>query len=143
MKKILLNILLIIIIGIFAYCYFTDRKWYKGIKKIENVDFVDPVELKLEKIYSIDSTKINRPVQSCLNSKDELYVLEYFSQKVKVFKNGELLRKYDNICDSSFSAMTRTGNFRVDLRLPISSDKLVEFGSHRFRQHPRIHVCSQ
>lgn len=100
MKKLLRYILLIIIIGIFAY-WVKPKIQSKGVKKIENVDFTDPVELNLEKIYSVDSTKINKPVQSCLNSKDELYVLEYFSQKVKVFKNGELLRKYDNICDSS------------------------------------------
>ena len=88
--------------GIFASCSnFTD-KYRKGIRKIVNLEFSEPIELDLEKIYSIDSTEIKRPVQSCLNSKDELYVLEYFSQKVKVFdKQGKFLNKYENICDSS------------------------------------------
>ncbi|MBN2788614.1 MAG: hypothetical protein JXR69_00330 [Candidatus Delongbacteria bacterium] len=101
MKKILAYISLIILIGTFVY-WVTPKIQHKGIKKIKNEYFTDPVELKLEKICSIDSTEINKPVQSYFNSKDELYVLEYFSQKVKIFdQKGKLIRKYENICDSS------------------------------------------
>ncbi|MCK4980351.1 MAG: hypothetical protein KAS62_08135 [Candidatus Delongbacteria bacterium] len=102
MKKTLINILLIILIGTFTSCSnFTD-KYRKGVRKIVNLEFSEPIELNLEKIYTIDSTEVSKPVQACLNSKDELYVLEYFSQKVKVFdQKGKFLNKYDNICDSS------------------------------------------
>ncbi|MDA3837450.1 MAG: hypothetical protein PF574_00530 [Candidatus Delongbacteria bacterium] len=101
MKKILKNILLISLIGLLVAC--SDFKKQKRIiKTIVNLEYSIPEQLDLEKIYSIDSTEVNLPLQSCLNSKDELYVLEYFSKKINVFdQKGKFLRKYDNICDSS------------------------------------------
>ena len=101
MKKILLNIFLITLLGFLTSCSkFTEQK--RTIKKIVNAEYSVPEVLSLEKIYSIDSTEVNLPVQSCLNSKNELYVLEYFSQKINVFdEKGKFVRKYDNICDSS------------------------------------------
>ncbi|NOR46378.1 MAG: hypothetical protein GQ534_12405 [Candidatus Delongbacteria bacterium] len=100
MKKIIKYILIIGLIVILVFCSGLIKE-KKVLKRIVNLEYSIPEELNLEKIYSIDSTEVRLPLQSCLNSKDELYVLEYFSKKVKVFKNGELLRKYDNICDSS------------------------------------------
>ncbi len=58
------------------------------VKKVVNMNFAEPTELKMEEVFKLDSSDVNYPIDIKFDNSGNLYLVEYNSSSIKIFDNN-------------------------------------------------------